>query len=216
MSYLPTEPPLSPQADDLACISRAVAEGLRPDPRRTLSEWAEAERIVAEGSAPGPWSNRRAPFLTEVMDKLTLRHPCQRVTLVKSAQVGGSQIGLNFLGQVLSETPAACLVVLPSLDSMRMFNRDKLDRMIRTTPALASAVADITSRDGAGSTTTRTGPAWPSCAGCSRRSSGSLGCGSSRGSRPSTSSPPRTTGWTAPRSTSPASLAANCVISGIA
>jgi phage terminase large subunit GpA-like protein len=154
MSYLPTEPPHSQQADDFACISRAIAEGLRPDPRRSLSEWAEAERIVAEGSVQGPWRNARAPFLAEIMDKLTLRHPCQRVTLVKSAQVGGSQIGLNFLGQVLAETPAAALVVLPSLDSMRMYNRDKLDRMIRTTPALASAVADITSRDGAGSTTT--------------------------------------------------------------
>lgn len=141
------------QADDLAFIARAVADGIRPDPRRSLSEWAEAERVVAEGSVQGPWRNTRAPFLTEIMDKLTLRHPCERVTLLKSAQVGGTQIGLNFIGQVLTETPAPMLVVLPSLDAARMYNRDKLDRMIRTTPALAAAVADLTSRDGAGSTT---------------------------------------------------------------
>lgn len=153
MSYLPTELLRSPQADDLASIVRAVADGIRPDPRRTVAEWAQAERIVAEGAAQGRWNNRRAPYLVEIMDKLTLRNSCAWVTLVKSAQVGGTNIGLNLLGQVLAETPAPCLVVLPSIDSMRMFNRDKLDRMIRTTPALAAAVSDLTSRDGAGSTT---------------------------------------------------------------
>jgi phage terminase large subunit GpA-like protein len=152
MSFLPREPP-PPADDDQAFIARAVAEGIRPDPRRTVSEWAEAQRYVAEGAAQGRWRNDRAPFLTEIMDKLTLRHPCSRVTFKKSAQVGGSQIGLNFIGQILTETPAPCLVLLPSLDAARMYNRDKLDRMIRTTPALADAVADITSRDGAGSTT---------------------------------------------------------------
>jgi phage terminase large subunit GpA-like protein len=151
MSYL-KEPPR--QADDLAFITRAIAEGIRPDPRRTVSEWAEAERYVSEGAAQGPWRNARAPYLTEIMDKLTLRHPCTQVTFLKSAQVGGTQVGLNFLGQILAETPAPCLVMLPSLDSMRFYNRDKLDRMIRTTPALSAAVSDITNRDGSGSTTT--------------------------------------------------------------
>lgn len=141
------------QADDLAFIARAVAEGIRPDPRRSLSQWSEAERIVSEGAVQGPWRNARAPYLTEIMDKLTLRHPCQHVTLLKSAQLGGTQIGLNLCGQVLTETPAPTLVVLPSIDSMRMYNRDKLDRMIRASPALTAAVADVTSRDGAGSTT---------------------------------------------------------------
>lgn len=148
-------PPETPhQADDCTFIARAVAEGLRPDPRRTLSEWAEhAPRIVAEGAARGPWRNSRAPFLTEIMDKLTLRHPCQHVTLLKSAQVGGTQVGLNLLGQILTETPTECLVILPSIDAMRMYNRDKLDKMIRNTPDLVAAVADVTSRDGTGSTT---------------------------------------------------------------
>lgn len=141
------------QADDLAFVARAFAEGIRPDPRRSLSQWTEAERIVSEGSTPGPWRNARAPYLTEIMDKLTLRHPCQHVTLLKSAQLGGTQVGLNLCGQILTETPAPVLVVLPSIDSMRMYNRDKLDRMIRATPALTAAVADLTSRDGAGSTT---------------------------------------------------------------
>lgn len=141
------------QADDLAFIARACAEGIRPDPRRSLSDWSEQFRVVAEGATPGPWRNARAPYLTEVMEKLTLRHPCRHVTLLKSAQLGGTQVGLNLCGQVLAETPAPVLVVLPSIDSMRMYNRDKLDRMIRNTPDLAAAVADVTSRDGAGSTT---------------------------------------------------------------
>lgn len=153
MSFPPTEPNPHRQVDDARFIAFQVADGIRPDPRRTVADWAQAERIVAEGAARGAWDNPRAPYLIEPMEKLTLSHPCQHVTLLKSAQIGGTNVGLNLLGQVLCETPTECLVILPSIDAMRMYNRDKLDKMIRNTPALVKAVKDVTSRDGTGSTT---------------------------------------------------------------
>ena len=141
------------QPDVAAFLLRRAALGLRPDPRRGVDEWAVAQRHVNEGANEGPWRHERAPYLREIMQRVSLNCPTRRVSLLGSAQLGKTQVGLNLLGQVLCETPAAVIVALPSLNSMRMYNRDKLDRMIRGTPALKSAVADITDRSGQGSTT---------------------------------------------------------------
>jgi phage terminase large subunit GpA-like protein len=143
-----------PKADDDALWLRTLfADGIRPDPRRTLDEWAAAERIVAEGSYQGRWRHERTPYLTEIMRRCSLICPTRRVTLLGSAQIGKTQVGVNLAGQILSETPAQALIALPSLNSLRMYNRDKLDRMIQASPALTRAVADVTERSGGASTT---------------------------------------------------------------
>lgn len=142
----------SPADDARAFLNRLFADAIRPDPRRSVAEWAEAERVVAEGANEGPWRNRRAPYLVEIMERCSLHCPTRRVSFLKSAQVGGTQVGLNLLGQILTETPAHVLVALPSINSLQMYNRDKLDRMIQASPRLKRAVADITERSGAGST----------------------------------------------------------------
>jgi phage terminase large subunit GpA-like protein len=147
------EAPTLPEADTRFLLD-LIAAGVRPDPRRTVAEWADAHRIVTEGAFEGPWRTSRTPYLREPMERATLTHPCRRVTFRGAAQIAKTQLGLNLLGQVLAETPAKCLVVLPSINSARMYNRDKLDPMLTNTPTLAEAVADITSRDSAGSTTT--------------------------------------------------------------
>ncbi len=84
----------------------------------------------------------------------TLANRCRRVTFKGSAQIGKTQLGVNLAGQILEETPAKVLIVLPSLNSSRMYNRDKLDPMLGASPGLKLAVADVTSRDSSGSTTT--------------------------------------------------------------
>ena len=149
----PTPLPPDPHDDDQFIVALFCA-GIRPDPRRTVSEWADARRVVTEGAHEGPWRTSRTPYLREPMDACTLAHPARWVTIKGGAQVGKTQVGTNVLGQVLEETPTKALVVLPSLNSARMYNRDKLDPMLSASPGLKTAVADITSRDGAGSTTT--------------------------------------------------------------
>lgn len=142
-----------PSPDDAArFLLRLLADGIRPDPRRSTAEWAQAERVVSEGAAAGRWRNERAPYLTEIMERCSLHCPTRRVSIIGSAQCGKTQVGLNLQGQILSETPAQVLVVLPSLNSLRMYNRDKLARMIDATPALSRSVADVVERAGGAST----------------------------------------------------------------
>jgi phage terminase large subunit GpA-like protein len=150
---LPTAPP----RDAEALLLNAVAFACRVAPPRNVAEWAEAERIVAAESGspwPGRWKTDRVPYLRQIMEVMTLSHPARRVTFLKSAQIGGSEAALNLIGQVMAETPAPVLVMLPSIDMMRGYNRLKLDPMISASPALAARVEEVVARSGEESTAT--------------------------------------------------------------
>ena len=135
----------------------AVASACRVAPPRSVAEWADEERVVPAESGtpwPGRWRTDRVPYLREIMEVMTLSHPARRVTFVKSAQVGGSEAALNLTGQVMAETPAPMLVMLPSIEMMRGYNRLKLDPMITGTPALRARVEEVKARSDADSTAT--------------------------------------------------------------
>jgi phage terminase large subunit GpA-like protein len=140
-----------------AVVRAAWARGLAPDPERTVDAWADAERRVAAESGspfPGAWITDRVPYARAVMQAMSLSHPCRRVTFAKSAQTAGSECGLNLLGQIMAETPAPVIVMLPSLDEAGAYNRLKLQPMIDATPAVRARVRNIVSRDETSSTTT--------------------------------------------------------------
>jgi phage terminase large subunit GpA-like protein len=135
--------PDAPLDEVEALLLRAVGAACRVPPPRNVAEWADAERVVAAESGspwPGRWRTDRVPYLRQVMEVLSLDHPARRVTFVKAAQLGGSEAGLNLLGQIMAEQPAPVLVMLPSIDMMRGYNRLKLDPLISSTPALRQRV----------------------------------------------------------------------------
>jgi len=144
-------------ADVLRFIFFCAARGLAPPPIRTVSEFADACRVLGpeEGPYPGPWRTDRVPYMREPMDACSLSHPATRVTFLGSAQTAKTQLEINALCQYAVETPAPILVVVPSLDEARTWNKDKLQPAIDNSPAVRAAVFDITSRDESGSTTLR-------------------------------------------------------------
>lgn len=147
----------APPSDAHALLLRAVARACHVPPPRNVAEWAEAERVVAAESGspwPGRWRTDRAPYLRELMEVLTLSHPARRVTFLKSAQIGGSEAVLNMIGQIMAETPAPVLVMLPSIEMMRGYNKLKLDPMINASPALSRRVEGVVNRSSDESTAT--------------------------------------------------------------
>ena len=68
----------------------AFRSGLRPPPRMTVSEWADAHRRLTSdtSAAAGKWRTDRAPYMREIMDRLAPSDPCRRVVLMKGAQTG--------------------------------------------------------------------------------------------------------------------------------
>lgn len=143
-------------ANALAVCAAAFASGIAVPPAKVVSVWAAEKRIVAEESGsphPGKWQNDRTPYLVEPMDVMSLAHPSREVTFKKSAQVAGTEAGLNLLGQIIDETPAPTMVVLPTIDEGKAYVRVKLQPMIDATPAVKAKVREQKSRDEEGSTT---------------------------------------------------------------
>jgi phage terminase large subunit GpA-like protein len=143
--------------DAAAAVTAAWRRGLAAPPRRTVHEWAEAERILGaeEGPRPGRWSTTVTPYLREPMECMSMHHPARRVAVIAGAQSAKTQALLNMAGQIMAETPTTVLWVLPSIDEAKNFNRDKLQPMIENTPAVKRRVADEVSRDESGSTIMR-------------------------------------------------------------
>lgn len=140
----------------LKLVFGALAVGLAPDPVLTVSEWADEARIVAEESSPRPgkWDTALVPYLREVMDCLS---PCaehvREVTFKKSAQVAGTEAGINLFGLIASRSPAPMLIVLPTIDEAKKYVDVKLQPAIDATPELRKNVRGQRSRSERGSTT---------------------------------------------------------------
>lgn len=138
-----------------AAAIEALIVGLTPPARTPLSQWAAENRYVSAESGsphPGRWRNEVAPYLVEIQDCLSLHHPARSVTFMKSAQVAGTEAGINLFGQVVDETPAPMLIVLPNLEEAAKYVRLKLQPTIDATPCLRAKVKDQKSRDADGST----------------------------------------------------------------
>ena len=76
-------------ADEIYAL--AAAEGARPDPLLTISEWSDTYRTLSQRASaePGAWRTDRTPYLREIMDCLSPSSPVETVVLMKGAQVGG-------------------------------------------------------------------------------------------------------------------------------
>lgn len=131
-------------------IGRLFADAVRPVAPIQVSAWADKHRrLTAKGaSEPGPWRTSRVPFLREIMDCLSATHPCKEVCFVKSTQVGGTEVGLNWIGYVMDHAPGPMLAVLPTVEVGQRWSKQRLASMIAASPVLSRLIAPSASRDG--------------------------------------------------------------------
>lgn len=143
---------MAPAAADL--VDRAWYASWAPEPRLTVSQWADAHRMLSgkASAEPGPWDTARTPYLREPMDMLSAMHPCQRIVFMKGAQVGGTECGNNWIGYVIHHAPAPMLMVQPTVEVAKRVSKQRIAPMIEATPALRERVAESRSRD-SGNTT---------------------------------------------------------------
>lgn len=69
------------------------------------------------------------------------------IAVMKSAQVGYTELLLNILGYYMSQDPSPVLLVNPTLEMSEVFSKTRLAPMLRDTPILKGLVADARSRD---------------------------------------------------------------------
>ena len=111
---------------------------MRPDPDLTVSEWADQHRKLSSRASaePGQYRTARTPYLREIMDALSPRHPAQRISFMKAAQVGATEAGNNWIGFVIHHAPGPMLAVLPTVEMAKRTSRGRIDPLIEDSPAL--------------------------------------------------------------------------------
>ena len=131
-----------------ASIARPWWSILRPPPKLTVSEWADAEmRLSAEASAePGRFRVSRAMYQSEIMTAVS-DPQVHTVVVMSSAQVGKTTLVLAVIGFHIDQDPSPILVLQPTLEMGQAFSKDRLAPMLRDTPALQGKVKDPRARD---------------------------------------------------------------------
>ncbi|WP_412057101.1 phage terminase large subunit family protein [Bartonella sp. DGB2] len=137
------------QAKNLARVAEALAEGFRPDPAYTVSQWADIHRYLStEASAEaGLWRTSRTPYLREIMDNLSSYSSIETTVVMKGAQIGMSEAALNFCGYAIHHSPGPILYVMPTVDMAKKLSKMRVEHMIRNSKALSERIAPPRARD---------------------------------------------------------------------
>lgn len=125
-------------AEPAAIVCDAWERAWELPPIQTVSEWADANRIIAKGSGaePGPWRTSRNPILREIMDCLSDHSPVRLVDFMKSAQIGATEIGINWTGYVIDRGADSMIVAQPVKDLARSWAASKFDPAVMEMPEL--------------------------------------------------------------------------------
>jgi len=125
-------------------------EAFRRPSRRTVTEWADAKRMLpSKGAAePGKYRSSRTPYVREPMDCLSTMSPVQELVLMWAAQTSKSESGNNWVGYVIDDAPGPMLLVQPTVDNAKRYSKQRITPMIQATPSLLAKVIENKSREG--------------------------------------------------------------------
>jgi phage terminase large subunit GpA-like protein len=125
-------------------IARARAR-LRPPPRLSLSEWADAHFYLSPESAAEPGRWRTLPYQRGVMDAITDPN-VERVTWMKSARVGATKVMNAAIGYFMHQDPCPILVVQPTVEDAQGYSKEEIAPMLRDCEVLADIVQEPTAK----------------------------------------------------------------------
>ena len=127
----------------------AFLEAIQPPPKMTVSEWSDKYRMLPQKTSaePGKWRTSRTPYLKEIMDELSHMSKTKEVVFMKGAQVGGTEIGNNFVGYIIDYMPSTVMVVWPSLPDVKKNSKLRIDPLLEETPQLRDKTKNLEKRD---------------------------------------------------------------------
>src|SRR3954447_5901055 len=130
-------------------LAQAWRNGLLPDPALTVSEWADRHRLLSSRASaePGRYRTERTPYIRAITDALSPSDPTRRVVVMKSAEIGFTEAGNNWIGYVIHHAPGPMLAVQPTVELAKRFSRQRIDPLISESPALRERVKPARSRD---------------------------------------------------------------------
>lgn len=130
-------------------ILGAWLDGFAPPPLLNIDEWANLYRILSSvsSSEAGKWSTERTPYLKGIMEALSPSDRTERVVFMKGAQLGGTEVGLNWVGYVVHHAPGPMLMVQPTVDTAKRVSKQRVASLIEGCAALQDRIKAPRSRD---------------------------------------------------------------------
>ncbi|MEI7488953.1 MAG: phage terminase large subunit family protein [Chryseobacterium sp.] len=137
-------------------LIKGFFDGLRPEPILSVSEWADQHRLLDSKSSamPGKYRTSITPFLKEIMDNLGEYSGVEEVIVMKGAQLGVTEAGLNWIGYTIDVSPCPMLFVEPTKEAVELVSKTRIQPMLESSPSLAEKVKPAKSRD-SGNTLTK-------------------------------------------------------------
>lgn len=141
-------------ADAFVIYNEGFNAGLKPYPLMNISEWADKYRILSQKASaePGKWRTSRTPYLKEIMDCLSPYSGIEKVVFMKGAQIGGTEVGNNFLGYIVHLSPGPVMLVMPTVDGAKRTSKTRIDPMFAAIPELKGVISDRRSKDASNTT----------------------------------------------------------------
>lgn len=132
--------------------TNSFLDGLKPDPLFSISQWADERRQLPKKSSaePGQWRTSRFPFTREIMDVLSPQDPTQQVKVKKGTQIGGTEIGNNFLMCYMDIYPCSMMLVMPTESLMKKHRKFKLIPSLELMPNISSRIKRGKTKDDIG------------------------------------------------------------------
>jgi len=127
----------------------AFKAGLRPDPDLTVTEWADAYRMLPRKSSsePGKYRSSRTPYVKEIMDALSPASRTQEIVVMKGTQLGFTELANNWFGYVADACPGPMMMIFPTSELAKDHSKQKLQPTIMDTPRLQNKVKEHKTRD---------------------------------------------------------------------
>lgn len=141
-------------ADAFIIYNDGFNAGLKPEPLMNISEWADKYRILSQKASaePGKWRTSRTPYLKEIMDCLSPYSDIEKVVFMKGAQVGGTEVGNNFLGYIVHLSPGPIMMVMPTVDGAKRTSKTRIDPMFAAIPEINGLISTRRSKDASNTT----------------------------------------------------------------
>lgn len=135
-------------------------DGLRPEPILSVSEWADQYRLLDSKSSamPGPYRTSVTPFLKEIMDNLGEYSEVEEIIVMKGAQLGVTEAGLNWIGYTVDVSPCPILFVEPTKEVVELVSKTRIQPMLESSPSLAKKVKPSKLRDSSNTLTKKEFP----------------------------------------------------------
>ena len=137
-------------------LIRGFLDGIKPEPLLSVSEWADNHRLLDSKSSamPGKYRTSVTPFLKEIMDNLGEYSEAEEIIVMKGAQLGVTEAGLNWVGYTIDVSPCPMLFVEPTKEVVELVSKTRIQPMLESSPSLVLKVKPSKSRD-SGNTLTK-------------------------------------------------------------